>query len=91
VDAREARMVGRDAVRYATSGNVDGSVAIKRVSNKPYRSKTFLTALVNVAKHTTELPKKYLSASGNNVKDSYRTYVAPLAGKLPFAARLKGW
>jgi len=91
VDAREARMVGRDAVKYATSGNVDGSVAIKRVSNKPYRAKTFLTALVNVAKHTTELPAKYITGEGNNIKDSYRTYVEPLAGGIPYAARLKGW
>ena len=91
VDAREARMVGRDAVKYATSGDVDGSVAIKRVSNKPYRAKTFLTALVNVAKHTTCLPAKYITREGNNIKDSYRTYVEPLVGKLPYASRLKGW
>ena len=91
VDAKEARMVGRDAVKYATGGDVDGSVVIERTSNKPYRSKTKLTALKNVAKHTTTLPAKYIAAAGNNIKDSFRDYVAPLVGKLPYAARLKGW
>lgn len=91
VDAREARMVGRDAVKYATSGDVDGSVAIVRVSNKPYRSTTKLTALKNVAKHTTAMPKKYLSAGGNNIKDSFKTYLEPLVGTIPYAGRLKGW
>ncbi len=92
VDAREARMVGRDAVRYATGGvDTDGSVVIKRTSNKPYRAKTALTALVNVAKHTTGLPKKYISNGRNNIRDSFKDYVAPLAGEIPYAARLKGW
>jgi len=91
VDAREARMVGRDAVKFAVTGDSDGSVAIKRVSNKPYKVTTFLTALSNVAKFTTELPKKYINAEGNNIKDSFKTYALPLVGELPVSARLKGW
>jgi len=91
VDAREARLVGREAVKAATKGDVDGSIAIKRVSNKPYRATTFVTPLETVAKETTRLPMKYLSEQGNNIKDSFRDYVAPLVGKLPVSARLQGW
>ena len=91
VDAREARRVGRDAVRYATSGDIDGSVAIRRLSNKPYKIETFVTSLANVAKHTTSLPEKYINKAGNNINESFRAYVEPLVGKLPVAGRLKGW
>jgi len=91
VDAREARRVGRDAVRYATAGDVDGSVAIRRLSNKPYRIETFVTSLTNVAKHTTCLPRKYINKAGNNINESFRAYVEPLVGKLPVVGRLKGW
>jgi 6-phosphofructokinase 1 len=91
VDAREARLVGRDAVRYATKGDTDGSVAIKRISNKPYKIETFVTSLVNVAKHTTNLPRKFINKEGNNITEAFRTYAEPLVGKLPEAGRLKGW
>ncbi len=91
-DAREARQVGRDAVKYATSGEYpSGSVAIKRASNKPYRISTFVTALRNVAKETTCLPAKFIVPAGNNIKDSFKAYCAPLVGELPVAERLKGW
>ncbi|NIA21029.1 MAG: diphosphate--fructose-6-phosphate 1-phosphotransferase [Anaerolineaceae bacterium] len=90
-DAREARRVGRDAVRYATSGDIDGSVAIRRLSNKPYKVETFVTSLTNVAKHTTSLPRKYINKAGNNINESFRAYVEPLVGKLPPIGRLKGW
>jgi 6-phosphofructokinase 1 len=90
-DAREARKVGRDAVKFATKGDADGSVAIKRVSNKPYKVETFVTPLATVAKETSGLPAKYLAPSGNDIDKSFRDYVLPLVGKLPVAERLKGW
>jgi 6-phosphofructokinase 1 len=92
VDAKEARLVGRDAVKFATSGEYpSGSVAIKRASNQPYRITTFVTALRNVAKETTCLPAKFIVPAGNNIKDSFKAYCAPLVGELPVAERLKGW
>jgi len=84
VDAREARLVGRMAVRYATEQNTDGSVAIRRVGNgKNYAIETFVAELASVAGGTKSLPQEYLVPEGNDVAESYRDYVAPLVGGLP--------
>lgn len=90
VDAEEAREVGRKAVEYATSGDIDGSVAIRRVSDNPYKVEYFCTELVNVAKHTVGLPEKYITADGNNITDDFVKYALPLTGGLPTTGRLKG-
>ena len=90
VDADEARAVGREAVKFATSGDVDGSVAIRRLSDDPYRSEYFHTSLVNVAKHTVSLPEKYLTAEGNDITAEFIKYALPLTGGLPTTGRLIG-
>lgn len=90
VDAKEARLVGRKAVQYAVSGNLDGSVAINRIGEgDEYAVETFLTKLSKVAKHTKSLDKKYIAEEGNNIKDSYLEYVTPLVGELPEIGRLE--
>ena len=84
VDAREARLVGQMAVRHATNDNTDGSVALKRLGNDgSYGVETFVTSLASVARATKSLPAEYLVPDGNDIDESYRSYVAPLVGKLP--------
>ncbi len=90
VDAKEARAVGREAVKFATSGDTDGSVAIRRLSDDPYRSEYFQTSLTNVAKHTVGLAEKYINADGNNITDDFVRYALPLTGGLPTVGRLTG-
>ena len=87
-DAAEARKVAQTAVKLALKGEPCGSVAIIRVSDKPYRVKFELTALANVARQTKHLDPKYIAAEGNNILDDFKTYAAPLAGDLPHAALL---
>jgi len=83
VDMREARMVGRDAVRYATTGDVDGSVAIKRAEGPKYEAYTEVVDLEAVAGKNREMPKEYIHADGNDVAESFRDYAMPLVGDLP--------
>lgn len=84
VDAREARLVGRMAVKYAVEDNMDGSVALRRTANgKDYRVEAFVTELTSVARHTKCLPAEYISSQGCDIDDSYRDYVEPLVGELP--------
>lgn len=83
VDAREAREVGRTAARLAFAEDHDGSVAIIRDSDDPYQVHYEVTALANVARDTKHLDTKYVNAEGNNIDESFKTYVAPLAGHLP--------
>ncbi len=82
VDQAEARMVGRDAVRYACRGK-DGSVALKRRPGPRYRAYTELVALKRVAGKNREVPKKFIAPSGNNVRPAFLDYARPLVGPLP--------
>jgi len=89
VDQAEARLAGQKAVEYATSGDVDGSVAFKRTGNGAgYGIECFLTSLENVAQLTKNLPDEFIADSGNNVTDAFRQYALPLTGKLPKIAKL---
>src|SRR5205823_3557685 len=82
-DASEARLVGRMAVQYSGDpNNTQGSVAMRRVSNSPYKIETFLTPLATVAKETKHLSPEYI-VDGNNITESFKEYARPLVGELP--------
>lgn len=82
VDAAEARRVGEDAVRYATTEAEMGSVALRRTGGKgKYSCDTFVTPLSSVAKKTRSVPDEFIDGN-NNVNESYLEYAAPLAGPL---------
>jgi len=83
VDAAEARWCGRHAVQYAAE-HQSGSVAIKRVSNKPeYKIEIFRTELKNVAEKSKQMPAEFINAEGNNVTGAFIEYALPLTGSLP--------
>jgi len=88
VDAREAREVGQMAANHAVSTGENGSVAIRRVSNKPYTSEYFITPLSSVAKETTAVPDACISAEYNDVTTNWLEYIRPLVGDLPVIGRL---
>lgn len=81
-DAHEAREVGRKAAELALTGNLDGSVAIERVSDDPYRVEYRLVDLAAVAGKTRTLDPKYI-VDGCMIDDSFRAYAMPLVGSLP--------
>ncbi len=89
IDAEEAYMVGREAVRYATDWAMDGSVAIRRLgrSAKEYHTETFLTPLSSVAAKTKTMPSEYCDRPGI-IKEAFLDYVRPLVGELPRYGRL---
>ncbi len=90
-DAYEARYCGRMAVYYASHGNhSSGSVAMQRFGKGDrYRTETFVTTLASVAVLTKEVPDEFINKEGNNILESYRDYVSPLAGPLPEVGYLK--
>ena len=89
VDAREARLVGRAAVRYACSGT-DGSVSIKRREGKQYKSYLELVDLKAVAGKNKEVPKEFICPDGRDICPSFRDYCLPLVGGLPETELLEG-
>ena len=88
-DAQEARMVGKQAVHYATDWAMDGSVAIRRLDKPPgtYSTETFLTPLSTVAAKTKLLPKEFCDTPGQ-IKDAFLDYARPLVGDLPVCQKL---
>ena len=83
VDVREARLCGRQAVRYAIQED-NGSVAIKRLGNgKDYKVELFRTELKNVAGKTKLMPDEFITADGNGVTSAFIEYAMPLTGNLP--------
>lgn len=87
VDQREARAVGRRAAELALAGNIDGSVAIRRVSDDPYRVEYPRVELSDVAGHTRTLPPEYLFGD-HDVDPSYVEYLEPIVGPLPTVEQL---
>ncbi|MHC4845957.1 MAG: 6-phosphofructokinase [Planctomycetota bacterium] len=88
-DAAEARMVGRDAVRYALRAQ-SGTVVLTRGRGRRYSCRTALTALNKVAKFTKSMDRRFINREGNNITPAFLDYAAPLAGPLHPIGRLKG-
>ncbi|MDB5754926.1 MAG: 6-phosphofructokinase, partial [Massilia sp.] len=88
VDQREAREVGEKAVQFAMWGERDGSVAIRRSGD--YSVDYALIPLEDVAGKTRVMEDAFISASGTDVTDAFRSYLRPLLGSgLPDAHRLR--
>jgi 6-phosphofructokinase len=82
VDAKEARLVGRLAVKYSGKTETDGSVAMRRLPGERYAVETFLTPLETVARETRHLAPEYIEG-GNNITQAFIDYARPLVGELP--------
>ena len=87
VDQAEARECGRKAVELAMSGNVDGSVAIKRIKGDKYKVEFVHAELKDVARFTKDMPRSYLNKAGNHVTKSFVKYAMPLTGGLPIVGK----
>ncbi len=83
VDAKEARKVGRQAVKYsANPKKLEGSVVMVRESSDPYKIKLGFTSIKNVARETKHLPDEFIE-NGNNITQAFIDYAKPLVGELP--------
>lgn len=88
-DAKTARMVGAEAVKYALKGDIDGSVTIRRIGEgKEAVCETDLVKLREVAKHTQDLPDEFIAESGNDITQSFIDYAKPIVGELPKKGKL---
>ncbi len=85
-DAAEARASARKAAELALSGQKSGSVAIVRKSDSPYAVDYERIELSDVAAKTKHMDTKYIK-DGCDIDDSFRTYLAPILGKLPTIER----
>jgi len=84
-DAREAREVGVQAVKFAMGGDVDGAVVIKRGDR--YNISYELVELSRVAGGTTKMADEFIEGD-NFVTEKFVEYVKPIVGELPEVVRL---
>jgi len=82
VDQKEARACGAKAAEIAMTGDLDGSIALKRSSNDPYRAEPKVVKLTSVAAKTRVMPEDYLKGD-NDVSDAFMEYITPLVGEMP--------
>jgi 6-phosphofructokinase len=87
VDSREARKAAQHAVKLAARGERSGSVAIQRVSSKPYSVRYRRIGLSAVAAKTRRMPPEFIEGS-SNVSRKFLDYARPLVGDLPDMTRL---
>ncbi|MGH9453744.1 MAG: diphosphate--fructose-6-phosphate 1-phosphotransferase [Terriglobia bacterium] len=88
VDARESYQIGCFAVRSALDGHIGMMVKLKRSEGRHYRCLLDLVPLELVAEHERTLPLGYLGTHGT-VRESFRDYIAPLAGEIAIAPVLE--
>ncbi|MBV9765352.1 MAG: hypothetical protein JOZ48_10955, partial [Acidobacteriaceae bacterium] len=72
-----ARVCGSAAAEAAAQGHSDAMIAIRRESDAPYRSSTFLVPLEEVARAERLLPLDWIAPEGNDVTPSFLNYVSP--------------
>ena len=77
-DAKEAYMVGQAAVEYALAGKSGLMVTIERTTDEPYNSAAGEIGLEKVANIERKLPREWINAAGNYVKDNFIRYARPL-------------
>lgn len=89
VDAREAEMVGRAAVRYALEGHTDEIVTLRRVGGPEYAVETGLAPLADVAGRVRRLPPELFDIDTGLAADLFESYATPLiGGPMPKFGRL---
>ncbi|WP_040212277.1 6-phosphofructokinase [Clostridium polynesiense] len=83
LDIDEAYKVGYDALIYSKGNNSGNMVAIKRESNTPYKSSTFLVKAARVANNIKYIPLSWINEERNNLNPECQEYFSPLIEGTP--------
>lgn len=86
-DASEARASAKKAVELALKGEKPGSIAIKRVSDSPYKVAYERVEFSAVAAKTRHMPDNFFKGD-NDVSQAFIDYVKPIVGTLPVTEQL---
>jgi 6-phosphofructokinase 1 len=90
-DSDEAYLCGQDAVRQAVTGTTGFMVSLLRESDEPYRCRTGLTKLDQVANGVKKLPREFLDGPGTGITAAMRRYAGPLIqGEVPLKLATDG-
>ncbi|MBL8026058.1 MAG: diphosphate--fructose-6-phosphate 1-phosphotransferase [Fibrobacteres bacterium] len=89
IDKKEAFELGAAAVKMAAAGSSGVMAALKRVSNKPYKSAIVTAPLSEVAVHAKPMPDNMFTSDGFMVNKKFFEYLKPLVGSLPEYTEIK--
>lgn len=82
-DLDEAFELGRSGVRAALDGQTAKMCALTRVSDDPYRTKTVLLDVAEIANKVKPVPRAWISADGMDVTEDFERYARPLIDGIP--------
>jgi len=77
-DIDEAYNIGKAAAIYSIDGISGNMLGIRRLSNSPYTSETFVLEAIKVANNIKYFPKEWINEEGNNVTIEAYNYTLPL-------------
>lgn len=83
VDLEEAFDTGRSALRYAAEGVTGYMIGIKRISNTPYKSESFLIKASEVCNKVKYFPSEWINKRGNHITEDAIAYLEPLISGAP--------
>ena len=81
VDREEANAIGSFSVKSAMEGKSGYMVAIKRVSNNPYKVQLELVPLDKIANRERKFPLDWINSKRNGIKPEFHEYCLPLIGE----------
>ncbi len=90
-DSAEAYQCGQEAVRQAVAGVTGRMVTLVRDSDEPYRCRTGLAPLAEVANGVKKVPREFMDVAGTHISEAMRRYTGPLIrGEVPLRLAADG-
>jgi len=81
VDLEEAYRVGRQAVKEAVAGRIEGMITLVRDPGPEYHCSLGIASLHEIANREKKLPSDFMNEMGNFPSEAFLSYARPLIGE----------
>ncbi|MGC8788059.1 MAG: 6-phosphofructokinase [Anaerolineae bacterium] len=82
IDLEEAYRVGRQAVKEAIAGRMEGMITLIRDPGPEYHCSLGVASLGDIANRERMLPPEFMNEAGNYPTEAFLAYARPLIGEL---------
>lgn len=80
IDLEEAYRVGRQAVKEAVAGQIEGMITLIRDPGSEYHCSVSIASLQEIANKEKKLPPDFMNEDGNFPSEAFLSYTRPLIG-----------
>jgi 6-phosphofructokinase len=80
VDLEEAYRVGRQAVKEAVAGRIEGMATLIRDAGPQYHCSVGIASLEGIANREKKLSPEFMNEAGNSPTEAFLSYARPLLG-----------